>query len=159
MTDDKGRYNFLNVPLGTHAVRLDPATTPYPPLVLPSEGGLNGTQQVHVRGLTSVDFPLAPLGGDVDVIRRTSLVAGPLTVSKVVFKTQDGYVVNLHLSSTERIEGLRLNDPLPAGATLREGQPLWQGTLEAGQTTLSYRFNFDGEPRSAVTDPVVDWRY
>ncbi|GHG00760.1 hypothetical protein GCM10017783_11220 [Deinococcus piscis] len=158
LTDQQGRYSFLNVPLGTHAVRLDPGTTPYLPLTMPQEGGLNGTQTVHVRGLTSADFPLAPLGGEIDVIRRTTLNAGPLTVHKTVARTAEGYSVTLTLSADRPLQGLRLNDPLPAGAQLLSGTPGFEGTLPAGERQVSYSFSYSGEPRSAVTDPQLEWR-
>ncbi|RTR29811.1 DUF11 domain-containing protein [Deinococcus radiophilus] len=158
LTDEQGRYSFLNVPLGTHAVRLDPMTTPYPPLVMPQEGGLVGTQTLHVRGLQSADFPLAPLGGDIDVIRRTTVQAGPLTLRKIVFATPEGYVVNLYLDTAQAIPNVRITDPLPEGATLSAGQAEYHGAVRPGQQLLSYSFSFGGEPREAVTDPQVDWR-
>lgn len=159
LTDKDGRYSFLNVPLGTHAVRLDPGTTPYPPLVMPREGGLVGTQIVHLGGsIAALDFPLAPLGGDITVIRRTTVQADDLTLHKVVFSTAEGYVVNLYLDATKDIRQVRITDPLPQGATLSEGSAEFFGPLTAGQRLLSYRFSYEGEPRTAVTDPQVEWR-
>lgn len=158
LTDKFGRYSFLNVPMGTHAVRLDPNTTPYPPLVMPREGGLVGTQTAHVQGLTTIDFPLAPLGGDITVIRRTTVETGPLTIRKFVFSTPQGYVVNLYLDAAEATRSVHITDPLPAGAHLREGTNEWNGIVPAGQQVISYSFDYSGEPRTAVTDPQVDWR-
>ncbi|MFD1732001.1 hypothetical protein ACFSC4_14530 [Deinococcus malanensis] len=57
LTDERGRYSFGNVRIGTHALRLDPSTTPYQALITHQAGGLSGTKTVHVTGLTSVDFP------------------------------------------------------------------------------------------------------
>ena len=52
VTDERGRYHFGNVPFGTQAVRLDPGS-----VNLPAETvGL--TQTEHVRGLTTIHFPL-----------------------------------------------------------------------------------------------------
>ena len=157
LTDQHGRFSFLNVPLGSHALRLDPGTVPYAPLVMPQEA-TSGTQTVHVRGLTSADFPLAPLGGEIDVIRRTTLNAGPLTVNKTVSRTAQGYRVDLSLKSDRPLPGLRLSDPLPAGATLLSGTAGFEGTLPAGEHRISYTFSYSGEPRSAVTDPQLEWR-
>ncbi|ANE44711.1 DUF11 domain-containing protein [Deinococcus puniceus] len=159
LTDKEGRYHFFNVQYGTQAFRLDPNTTPYPPLKVPADGDLSGTQTVHVRGLTSVDFPLAPLGGDINVLRRTVLIAGTVRVEKLVIPVTGGYVVNLNITSPTALEEFVLTDPLPAGATLKEGRNSLTGTLSAGETNLTYRLEGPGEDRAATTDPFVSWRY
>ena len=159
LTDAAGRYHFANVPLGTQALRLDPNSVPYPPLSVPQDGGLPGTRTVQVNGLTSVDFPLAPLAGEVAALRRTTLTAGPLRLEKTVTLTPQGYAVTLRLQTTAALEAFELNDPLPPGATLKEGRKSWNGTLPAGETVLTYTFQFTGGPDAAVTDPNVQWRY
>ena len=159
VTDPKGRYSFPNVPTGTHALRLDPNTTPYPPLKVPQDGALSGTQTVFVRGLTSVDFPLAPLGGDISALRRTTLTVGDVTVEKAVYATEGGYVVTLRVVTPRALEGVQLTDPLPTGAVLKEGGNTYAGTLSAGERNFTYRFDWTGEPRAATTDPVISWRY
>lgn len=159
LTDEDGRYHFANVAFGTQAVRLDPASVPYAPLKLPTEGGLNGTQTVFVRGLTSVDFPLAPVYGDIQVLRRTELNMGDLRVRKTVYVTGNLYSVQLLLSTPADLPGFALNDPLPQGAAV-QGAPLAvPQTLNAGETLLNYQFTFDGERGAAVTDPAASWRY
>lgn len=159
LTDAAGRYHFANVPLGTQALRLDPGSVPYLPLDLPQDGGLPGTRTVQVSGLTGVDFPLAPLAGEVGTLRRTTLSAGPLSVEKTVVLTAGGYAVTLRLKTPTALEGFTLNDPLPSGAALKEGRNTWNGTLPAGETVLTYRFTFTGSPSAAVTDPTAGWRY
>ncbi|WP_371810182.1 hypothetical protein [Deinococcus sp. JMULE3] len=159
LTDARGRYSFPNVPTGTHALRLDPNTTPYPPLHVPQDGGLSGTRTVFVRGLTSVDFPLAPLGGQIDALRRTTLTVGDVRLEKTVYAVDGGYVVTLRLITPRRLEEVNLTDPLPAGATLKEGRNIHNGTVEAGELNLTYRFDWTGEPRAATTDPDLSWRY
>lgn len=159
LTDAAGRYHFSNVPHGTWALRLDPTTTPYPPLKLPQEGGLSGTQTVHIRGLTSVDFPLAPLGGEVTALRRTTLTIADVTVEKAVYAVQGGYVVTLKITTPRALSEFRLVDPLPGGATLKEGGNTLSTNLDAGENYLTYRFDWTGEPKAATTDPTVSWRY
>ncbi|EYB66990.1 hypothetical protein DEIPH_ctg055orf0021 [Deinococcus phoenicis] len=158
LTDASGRYHFPNVPFGPQALRLDPNTTPYVPLSVPQDGGLSGTRTVQVRGLTGVDFPLAPVGGDIAVTRRTTLSAGPLRVEKTVQFTPQGYLVTLRLNTSAVLPGFELQDPLPPGASLKEGRNTFSGLLNAGETTLTYRFEFTGGPEAAVTDPTVLWR-
>ncbi|QFP75468.1 isopeptide-forming domain-containing fimbrial protein [Deinococcus sp. AJ005] len=158
LTDVGGRYSFPNVANGTQALRLDPLTTPYPPLHVPRDGGLSGTQTVFVNGLTGVDFPLAPLGGEILALRRTTLMAGDVTLEKAVYAVDGGYVVTLKLITPRALEGVDLTDPLPAGATLKEGRNSVTGNLPAGETNLTYRFAWTGEPRAATTDPTLSWR-
>ncbi|MGY2892828.1 DUF7933 domain-containing protein [Deinococcus sp. UYEF24] len=160
LTDTDGRYHFANVPFGTQAVRLDPASVPYSAIKLPTEGGLNGTQTVFVRGLTSVDFPLAPVYGDIQVLRRTVLTMGDLSVQKTVYVTGNLYSVQLLLTTPTELPGFVLSDPLPTGGALQgQGPTLTQGSLKAGETLLNYQFTFDGERGAAVTDPSASWRY
>ncbi|WP_104991548.1 DUF11 domain-containing protein [Deinococcus sp. NW-56] len=158
LTDAAGRYHFAGVPLGTHALRLDPGSVPYLPLNVPGDGGLPGTRTVHVRGLTGVDFPLAPLGGEVAALRRTTLTVGGLRVEKSLQRTPEGYVVTLRLVSASDLAEFELQDALPPGAALKDGRNTLSGTLKAGETLLTYRFAFTGEPGAALTDPAVRWR-
>ncbi|UQN10279.1 DUF11 domain-containing protein (plasmid) [Deinococcus sp. QL22] len=159
LTDKNGRYHFANVQYGTQAFRLDPNTTPYPPLKVAADSDLSGTQTVHVRGLTSVDFPLAPLSGDINVVRRTVLIAGAVRVEKQVMSVTGGYIVNLKITSPNALPNFVLTDPLPVGATLKEGRNSLTANLNAGETNLTYRFEGPGEARAATTDPLVSWRY
>lgn len=157
-TEAAGRYSFTNVPLGTHALRLDPNSAPYAPLDLPGQGGLGGTRTVQVRGLTGVDFPLAPVGGEITALRRTTLTVNGTRVEKVVYAVPEGYVVTLRIVSPVARDAFTLTDPLPAGAALKDGRNTWTGTLPSGETNLTYLFTWDGEARAATTDPTMTWR-
>jgi len=159
LTDTEGRYHFASVPFGTQALRLDLASVPYDPLKLPQEGGLNGTQTVQVLGLTSVDFPLAPVGGDIQVLRRTTLTLGELTVQKTVYVNGDTYTVQLRLSTPAPLPGFTLRDPLPTGAVLQGPAPTFPDPLPAGDAVYTYVFTYGGERGAAVTDPSASWRY
>ncbi|MFC6802274.1 hypothetical protein ACFQDE_11590 [Deinococcus caeni] len=112
-----------------------------------------------MRGLTSVDFPLAPLGGDIAALRRTTLTVGDVTLNKAVYATEGGYVVILTLNTPRALDGVTLLDPLPEGAVLKEGGHTYSGSLAAGERIFTYRFDWKGEPRAATTDPVLSWRY
>lgn len=158
LTDTRGRYSFTNVPQGTHALRLDPVSAPYVPLYRAQDGGLSGTQTVYVRGLTSVDFPLAPLGGDIVALRRTTLRVGDVKVEKAVYAAPGGYTVQLTISSATARANVSLLDPLPTGATLKEGRNTYSGSLPAGELRLTYTFEWNGTPEGATTDPELSWR-
>ena len=159
LTDDDGRYHFAAVTYGSQAVRLDPASVPYAPEIMPMEGGLSGTQTVQINGLTSVDFPLAPVYGDIQVLRRTELFMGDLKVLKTVYVSGNVYSVQLTLTTPADLPGFVLSDPLPVGALLQGPGPVAGDPLKAGETVLNYQFTYDGERGAAVTDPSASWRY
>ena len=110
---------------------------------------------MQVRGLTSVNFPLAPLGGDIAALRRTTLSVGDVTIEKSVFAVDGGYVVTLKINSPRDLPDFMLDDPLPGGATLKEGRNTLGTSLRAGETILTYRFEWNGPASAATTDPVV----
>ncbi|WP_407569365.1 isopeptide-forming domain-containing fimbrial protein [Deinococcus altitudinis] len=168
LTDATGRYHFGTVREGFAAVRLDPSSVSQAPLSVPQDGARPGSRGVYVRGLTSIDFPLAPNGADIGVIRDTTLDMGTaqtpalLQVRKMVMTTtEEGvYRVQLTLNAAAPLNGLTLNDPLPQGASLLDGDnTLSLDTLPTGERLLTYRFRFAGGPGAAVTDPVAGWRY
>lgn len=170
LTDLEGRYHFGNIMEGTVAVRLDPNSVVPQNLSVPQDAGLSGSRLVYVRNLTSIDFPLAPDGGDIAVIRDTTLrVRGGLpeaqssfAVRKQVFTTEETgvYRVQLILSASADLPGFELTDPLPADATLLDGQNVLNfDTLPSGERAVTYRFRWAGDSKGAVTDPTASWRY
>ena len=171
LTDAQGRYHFQNVREGSAALRLDPNSVAAAALQMPQDAGRPGSRLVYVRNLTSVDFPLAPNGGDIAVIRDTTLrmsstlpgqAASTLTVRKQVFTTEEVgvYRVQLILNSQPELKDLKLTDPLPTGATLVDGHnELTYDTLPSGERAVTYRFRWTGDPKGAVTDPTASWRY
>jgi uncharacterized repeat protein (TIGR01451 family) len=159
LTDAAGRYHFKDVPQGEQALRLDPASVPSPALSLPMDGGLSGTRSLLLTNLSAVDFPLAPLTGEIQALRSLNLVAGPLSLSKSVSVSNQSYTVTIRLKADSALPDFVLSDPLPVGAVLKEGRNTLSTTLSAGETTLTYRFDWAGERRAAVTEPALRWRY
>ncbi|MBZ9713411.1 DUF11 domain-containing protein [Deinococcus multiflagellatus] len=171
LTDAQGRYHFRNLVEGTQALRLDPNSVWAQNLSVPQDAGRPGSRLVYVRNLTSVDFPLAPDYGEIAVIRDTTLrvAAGlplqtpqTLTIRKQVFagEVAGEYRVQLILSSSADLNAVRIDDPLPAGAELIDGQNvLTYDILPGGERAVTYRFRWTGDPKGAVTDPTASWRY
>lgn len=171
LTDAQGRYHFSSVQEGSYAVRLDPNSVAAQNLSLPQDAGKPGSRLTYVRNLTSLDFPLAPDAGDIAVIRDTTLrmtstlpgqMPSSMTVRKQVFSTDEMgvYRVQLIISNNAELKDVQLTDPLPAGATLADGQNnLTYVTLPSGERAVTYRFRWAGDPKGAVTDPTASWRY
>ncbi|ADV66607.1 isopeptide-forming domain-containing fimbrial protein [Deinococcus maricopensis] len=162
LTDTEGRYHFAGVQEGFAALRLDPSSVPYAALSVPQDGARDGSRGVFIRNLTSVDFPLGALGGDIAVLRDTTVRVGDLTIFKQVFTTAERgvYLTQLTLSSPRDLPDFFLDDPLPDGAQLLDGQNAARdATLTAGTHIITYRFRFAGDANAAVTDPNAGWRY
>ena len=171
LTDAQGRYHFRNVREGEWALRLDPNSVAAQNLSMPMDAGRAGSRLTYVRNLTSIDFPLAPDAGDIAVIRDTTLTmkGGPVDaqntfqVRKQVFGTTGDptlYTVQLTLSASAPLNAFTLTDPLPAGATLVDGQnTMTIDPLPGGSRLITYRFRYSGDVRGAVTDPTASWRY
>lgn len=157
LTDEQGRYHFANVPFGQWALRLDPVSVPYQPLSTP-ESSSQGTQVIELRGLTTVNFPLAPLAGGVSA-RSTEVQVGDVRIVKTLEPVQGGYAVTLRVTTPTLLENVSLTDPLPTGATLGDkGQNTLSGTLPAGETVLTYQIKFSGTTEAAMTQPTLSWR-
>ncbi|GAA0502625.1 DUF11 domain-containing protein [Deinococcus depolymerans] len=159
LTDAAGRYHFAGVPRGQHALRLDPQSVRHAPLSVPQDGGLPGSRSVMVLNLTSVDFPLAPAGGDAFSVRDTTVTRGDVQLRKQVTWLGDTrYAVQVTVSAPRALPGLEVADPLPAGAVLTSGQAGFTVDFAGGSMTTSYTFTFSGTPEQAGTDPFLRWR-
>ncbi|OWL96833.1 hypothetical protein CBQ26_07515 [Deinococcus indicus] len=159
LTDAAGRYHFAAVPRGQQALRLDPQSVRNAPLSVPQDGGLPGSRSVMVLNLTSVDFPLAPAGGDAHSVRSTTVARGDVVLRKqLTWLGDDRYAAQLTLSAPRAVPGLEVADPLPAGAILTSGQAGFAVDFAGGSMTTSYTFTFSGTPEQAGTDPFLRWR-
>ncbi|GGS35506.1 DUF7927 domain-containing protein [Deinococcus knuensis] len=159
LTDQAGRYHFGAVPRGPQVLRLDPQSVRNEPLSVPQDGGLSGTRSVVALNLTSVDFPLAPGGGDVYSVRDTTVRRGDVTLRKQVTWLGDTrYRVRVTVTSPAALPGLEVADPLPTGAVLTDGQSGFTVDFAGGSMTNEYSFTFSGTPEQAGTDPYLRWR-
>ena len=77
---------------------------------------------------------------------------------QAVYAAPGGYTVQLTISSATARANVSLLDPLPTGATLKEGRNTYSGSLPAGELRLTYTFEWNGTPEGATTDPELSWR-
>ena len=152
VTDAQGRYHFGNVPLGTHAVRLDPAsvhlesTTP----------GL--TQTLWVRGLTTAHFALPAsqvrIGRALPFDLNGAGGRGWLTLWPI----EGGYQAQVVLTPT-RSGILTVSAPLPQGAKVLQGSPIWSGPVKVDEPLrLNYSYRFAGPAERALLLPTLEWK-
>ncbi|MFC6592708.1 isopeptide-forming domain-containing fimbrial protein [Deinococcus lacus] len=146
-TDVRGRYHFGNVPLGTHALRLDSASVSYP------VDQSVATQTVRVLGLTTVDFPLEPNQGRLG--RAAEYGFGPVTVRKTVLPVAGGYQVRLTLTPAAALSQVTVRDLLPQGAEQLSGQLERSGPLNEPET-LEYTYRLSAP--APLVAPTVEWK-
>lgn len=150
ITDERGRYHFGNVPFGTHAVRLDPSS-----VNLPADT-TDLTQTEHVRGLTTMHFPLPPEQSRVG--RALPLQLEDAAGQLLLWPMNGGYQAEVLLTPT-RSGTLALTGTLPQGAELLDGESAWSGTVQAGQNVrLTYRYRTAASADAALLQPLVEWK-
>lgn len=142
LTDAKGRFHFGNVALGTQALRLDLASVPYDVTATSP-----ATRTVNVNGLTTVNFALKANQGAVG--RSIVVQQGDVTLTKTVSRVLGGYAVKLDVQAARDLSAFSLQDSLPVGATLQQGQPNYSGPLKAGVNTFEYRYLLDTAPAAS----------
>lgn len=149
LTDDRGRYAFRGVPVGTHGLLIDPGSLPFEPL--PAPNALSPYRYlVAVRGVTVQDVAAAAPTGSATAALTATLELGPLTVTREVVPGPDGDVVRLELTTTEPLDGVVVTDRLADGSE-------WTRTIERLEGTTVISFSAGGTATDAV--PSVTWRY
>lgn len=155
LTDTLGRYAVPDLRVGRYAVALDRASVPYAPAAQAGDLLLNGTRLLDVYGVTTADFPLLAPTGSGSATRTTAVVGLGWRVVKAVQRQGQQVTVTLTLSA-DRPVILQIDDPLPPGAVLQQGQARWSGTLGAGQSTsLQYVMTSALPDAALTTDPAV----
>lgn len=155
LTDILGRYAVPDLREGRYAVALDRASVPYSPVAQPGGLLVAGAQLVDVYGIATADFPLLAPTGSGAASRSTTLIGEGWRAEKQVQRQGTAVKVTLILRA-ERDMALQLDDPLPAGAVLLQGQPAQRVTVRAQMpVTLSYTFQSDLPDTALTTDPVI----
>lgn len=155
LTDTLGRYAVPDLRAGRYAVALDRASVPYAPAAQRGDLLLSGTRLLDVYGAATADFPLLLPTGSGTAGRTTTVVGAGWRVVKAVRRQGEQVTVTLTLSADQPVT-LQLDDPLPPGAVLRQGEPHWTGRLDAGQS-ISFQYTLTSAlPDAALTtDPAV----
>ncbi|AFD27875.1 Conserved repeat domain protein (plasmid) [Deinococcus gobiensis I-0] len=155
LTDTLGRYAVPDLREGRYAVVLDRASVPYSPAAQPGGLLLGGAQLVNIYGTATADFPLLPPTGSGSAGRSTVLTGQGWRAEKQVQRQGTEVHVTLTLRA-ERDMTLQLDDPLPTGAALLQGQSNQRVTVRAQvPVTLSYTFQSDLPDAALTTDPVI----
>ena len=150
LSDNEGRYSFRDLQPGPWSVMLDPVSAPFALKEHAEALGQGFRHRVILQGLTVSDFVLEPPLGKIGVSRESTLIYGPLRIDKQLLELGDSVRVVLHLSSSEALPELSIEDEVPGQSAKRFYFELFEG-----ETTLTY----DLPSGSPLTDPQARWRY
>ena len=165
LSDERGRYTFLDLTPGLETLKVD--TTTLPPRLLQETltEDKPGLWRVRLWGglIARQDVPLQPPGARLEVDQTLTVTRGPVTVTKRVSRSADAsdYTVLLSVTSSESLKGLNVTDVLPDSATVTEGADSVTLALEdvaAGfETGSSYTVQFGGEVEELFAAPLIVW--
>lgn len=162
LSDERGRYTFLNLPPGTTILKVD--ETSLPNRLLEATLTEQKTGLWHLRlfpnELARQDIPLEPAGAQLSVEQQLVVSMGPVKVTKQVTYYEDSYLakVTLHIQSSEALKDLALTDGQKIADDWQHEQLFELGDVAAGfEKTLS----FELETKDITTllhTPVITWR-
>jgi fimbrial isopeptide formation D2 family protein len=119
VSDELGRYTFLELRAGINVVKVDATTLPTRLLAATKTEARPGLWRVRLEEglITRQDVPLLPPGARVAVSQALNVVMGNLRVQKHIAQSEMGTQVVLEVSSTEALRGVVIQDVLPAGVS------------------------------------------
>jgi fimbrial isopeptide formation D2 family protein len=116
VSDELGRYTFLELRAGIDVVKVDATTLPARLLSETKTESRPGLWRVRLEEglITRQDVPLLAAGARVAVSQALNVVMGNLRVQKYVVQSATETRVILEVSSTEALRGVVIQDQLPA---------------------------------------------
>mgnify|MGYP002779435209 CR=1 FL=1 len=120
VSDELGRYTFLELRAGIDVVKVDATTLPARLLAATKTEARPGLWRVRLEEglITRQDVPLLPPGARVAVSQALNVVMGSLRIQKYVVQSETETQVVLEVSSTEALRGVVIRDQLPEGVSL-----------------------------------------
>jgi fimbrial isopeptide formation D2 family protein len=120
VSDELGRYTFLELRAGIDVVKVDATTLPARLLAVTKTEARPGLWRVRLEEglITRQDVPLLPPGARVAVSQALNVVMGNVRIQKYVVQSETETRVVLEVSSTEALRGVVIQDVLPAGVSL-----------------------------------------
>lgn len=174
LTDEAGRYTFLDLNSGVTTLKVDQITVPnlrFQP-TLDEEAPGFWRIRLFPSILTRQDIPFAPAYAAVSIDEQVKVSRGPVDIEKNFVIRGNETIVTLSVSSNEFLNDLVIEDVLPVGAELvsspvykdsaelvnTNGLTLALGNVPAGfAKTIVYRLAIPNQERPALTTPNVLW--
>jgi fimbrial isopeptide formation D2 family protein len=120
VSDELGRYTFLELRAGIDVVKVDMTTLPARLLAETKSESRPGLWRVRLEEglITRQDVPLLPPGARIAVRQALNVVMGPVRLQKYVEVSGAGTKVVLELTSRETLKGLVVQEVLPQGVSI-----------------------------------------
>jgi hypothetical protein len=120
LSDERGRYSFLELRAGVDVVKIDETTLPARLLAKTKTEAAPGLWRVRLEEglITRQDMPLLPPAANIAVRQVLNVVMGSVRLQKSVVATEMGMRVVLSVSSAEALQGLVIQDVVSEGVTL-----------------------------------------
>ncbi len=173
LSDELGRYTFLDLRAGIDVVKVDATTLPARLLSETKTETRPGLWRVRLeQGLiTRQDVPLLPPGARLAISQALNVVMGTVRVQKSVVVTANETTVILTITSSAALKGLTVQDVLPTGVTASEAVSddmnalLNNLTFNLGDVTSGYTLiiQYTVEPRDIpptelLIAPTISWQ-
>lgn len=174
VSDELGRYTFLELRAGIEVVKVDATTLPARLLSETKTETRPGLWRVRLEEglITRQDVPLLPPGARVAVSQSLNVVMGPVRVEKHVVTSAAGTKVVLEVSSSQALKNVVIQDALPAGATLAgevvsddlnitvDGLSFTLGNIASGyQAVIEYAVQAsDVSATDLLLAPTISWQ-
>ena len=173
LSDEFGRYTFMDLRPGLAVLRVDPLTAPprfYGETATETKEGL-WRLRLDAGLLVRQDIPFEPPFVRLNVRQTLRVETGPVRLTKSVFLVDGTLQLRFDVALTQAVARLRLEDALPGGAVAVSGFRALEGGAEVGSeeglelTNLSadytasfvYDVNFSGQPAELLLTPEITW--
>lgn len=173
VTDQLGRYTFLDLPVGLTALRLDLTTLPSRRLRETANETSPGLWRIPLQGglIYRQDVPLRPAGARLEVSQRLEVRRGAVTVVKRLLPEGPGrWQVVLEVTSEAPLRGLTVRDALPVGlmpagealvskaSIIADGLVFALGEIAAGEVVrVSYLVDSELSAEQLLLAPEISW--
>jgi hypothetical protein len=174
VSDERGRYTFLELRAGVDVVKVDETTLPARLLAETRTEASPGLWRVRLEEglITRQDVPLLPPGSSLAVRQVLNVVMGSVRLQKSVVVTETGMRVVLSVSSAEALQGLVIQDVVSEGVKLAskpvsnvvnaklDGLTFNLGDVAANyRTTIEYTVQSENiSPSDVLLAPTISWK-
>ncbi len=171
ISDEQGRYSFLDLTVGVEALKVDNTTLPARLLQETLSENKSGLWRVHLEPglITRQDIPLQPPGAELSVEQFLNVSRGPVQIQKYLVRNETEGKIIMDITSREALNNVVITDALPL-TIQRTGEVIASqeisvnelvftlGDVPAGYTVrLEYPIEINGGLRGALIAPTIEW--
>lgn len=171
VSDEAGRYTFLNLDPGIEALKVDNTTLPSRLLQETISENKPGLWRVRLEPglITRQDIPLQPPGAELAVEQFLNASRGSMQVQKYLVRDETESKIIMVITSSEALKGVVITDALPltvqktgdvmASETVMATDLRFElGDIPAGyMVRLEYPVEMSGGLKGALIAPTIEW--